>query len=496
MNRPKIAIAALMHESNGFAPGLTSLADFEIGGLDTGQAVAKRWAQAHHEIGGFFEASREYQFEAVPTSTAWAMPSGVISRETYDHLLDRLLAGLKNAGSVDGVLLALHGAMQVEGLETSADAHTAGRVRQLIGPDVPLVVTLDYHANVSPKLAESADAVVVYQTYPHIDQRQRGLRAGELLMQTIASKNRLSTSIIALPMLIHLLAQNTTLGPARLILEEARRMQEKNPALLEVQFVAGFPYSDTQSTGASVVVVADSKSTADAAARQLADYVWSIRDQLTAQPPEAAVAVKQATEAARWPTVLVDIGDNIGGGSAADSTVIAHEIIRQNGPEFWAVLHDEAAVSACVEAGVGNTVELEAGGHVDTNAPPLSFKGRVKVIHDGKYEEPQARHGGVRFHDQGLSAVVVTDRGDTVIVNSHRHAPFSLGQLTSLGLDPTRAKIMIVKAAVAFRAAYEPIAASIIEVDTPGLTAANPKRFNYKAIRRPMLPLDEFSEYV
>jgi len=491
----KIAIAGLMHESNAFAPGVTSMADFEIGGLDTGPALLARWQQAHHELGGFLAAAEREGFEAVPAFTAWAMPSGLISRTTYDHLLNRLLAALRGCGPVDGALLALHGAMQVEGLAGSADAHTAAQVRKWLGPDRPLVVTLDYHANVSPELADAADAVVVYQTYPHIDQKERGLRAGEIMADCIRQKVRPVTAIVPLPMLIHLLAQNTNREPVLSILETSKKIRAATPGLLELHFVAGFPYGDTPATGASVVAVASGdRAVAESAALQFANIIWELKDKLTAQMPEPAQAVALACRQIQWPTVLVDVGDNIGGGSAADSTVLAHEIIRQAGPPFWVILHDEAAVEKCVEAGVGHIVRLQAGGNEDTNSPPLDVHGRVRLIHDGRYEEPLARHGGVRFHDQGLTGVIETERGDTVICTSHRHAPFSLGQLTSLGLDPVRAKIIIVKAAVAFRAAYEPIAGCIMEVDTPGLTAANPRRFDYRNIRRPMLPLDDIHE--
>ena len=492
----KIAIAGLMHESNAFAPGVTTLADFEIGGIDTGPAVVARWQEAHHELGGFLAAATREGFQAVPAFTAWAMPSGVVSASTYQHLLNQLLAALRGCGPVDGVLLALHGAMQVEGMTNSADAHTAAQVRKWLGPDKPLVVTLDYHANVSPDLARSANAVVVYQTYPHIDQRARGLRAGEILADCIKQKLKPVTAVRPLPMLIHLLAQNTSREPVRSILELSEKIKADTPGLLELQFVAGFPYADTPATGASVVAVARHDQTvAEKAAEQFADAIWALRKRLTAQMPEPAEAVAIASTQMKWPTILVDVGDNVGGGSAADSTVLAHEIIRQSGPPFWVVLHDEAAVLACQEAGVGHIVRLQAGGNVDTNAPPIAIHGRVRLIHDGRYEEPQPRHGGVKYHDQGLTAVIETDRGDTVICTSHRHAPFSLRQLTSLGLDPSLAKIIIVKAAFAFRAAYEPIANAIIEVDTPGLTAANPGRFHYHHIRRPILPLDDIHEF-
>ncbi len=492
MSSPRIAIAAFMHESNGFAEGVTTEADFQVGGLDTGEAIRRRWAEAHHEIGGFFEAAARYRFEACPAVTAWAMPSAKLSKAAYASILDRLLAGIRGCSKFDGVLLALHGAMVVEGLDGSADANTAMEVRKAIGPDLPLVVTLDYHANVAPELADAADAVVVYRTYPHIDQRERGLRAGELIARAVSTGTNPVTVIRPLPILVHLLAQNTNRDPVAGLNREADVIRSATPGLAELQFVAGFPYADTPATGASVVAVAfESREVASQAAGALARSVWSRRGELTAQPPDAEEAARRVSAEARWPAVLADLGDNIGGGSAADSTVIAHEILRQNGPRFVTVIYDPAAVETCLEAGIGQSVRLNAGGHIDRNAAPLPINGRVKSLNDGRYEEPEARHGGVRFHDQGFTAVIETDRGDTVVCNSHRHAPFSLGQLTSLGIDPRQAQILIVKAAVAFRAAYEPIAASIVEVDTPGLTAANPARFAYRKLKRPILPLDE-----
>ena len=154
------------------------------------------------------------------------------------------------------------------------------------------------------------------------------------------------------------------------------------------------------------------------------------------------------------------------------------------------VLYDPAAVEACARAGVGQAVEIEAGGKVDRNAPPLPVRGRVRVLHDGRYLENLPRHGGNRINDQGLTALVECGGENSVVLTSRRHPPYSLGQLTSLGLHPEEARVLVVKGAVAFRTAYAPIAGTIIEVDTPGLTASNPARFTYQKLRRPILPLD------
>src|SRR5205814_5951949 len=176
------------------------------------------------------------------------------------------------------------------------------------------------------------------------------------------------------------------------------------------------------------------------------------------------------------PVVLVDLGDTIGGGSAADSTVLLHELIRQKATGSGVVLYDPEAVRVCAEAGVGGAVVVDAGGKIDPHAPPVRVTGRVVTIHDGRYEEERPRHGGIRHNDQGLTAVIATDDANIVVLNSLRHPPFSLVQLTSLGLHPEQARVLVVKAAVAYKAAYAPVAQRIIEVDTPGLTAATPAR--------------------
>jgi microcystin degradation protein MlrC len=264
---------------------------------------------------------------------------------------------------------------------------------------------------------------------------------------------------------------------------------------LDASILAGFPYADVPAAGPSCVIVTDNApGLADEAADQLAARLWAIRRELTANPPGPAEAVRRALAATRLPVVLVDLGDNVGGGSAADSTVLLHELIAQGADRTVVVLYDPESVRACARAGVGETVSLQVGGKVDRNAPPVPLVGRVRVLHDGRYVEDLPRHGGLRVNDQGLTAVVGADRDNTVVLTTLRHPPFSLGQLTSLGLRPDSARVIVVKAAVAYKAAYEPIAGTIVEADTPGLTASNPARYTYHKVRRPILPLDPETE--
>jgi len=485
----RIAIGGLMHESNTFAAGRTTRDDFKRGGLETGEGIARRWGDAHHEVAGFFDAARDFGFEPVPTLMAWATPAAPLTAEAFQSLTDELLAEIKRAGRVDAVLLALHGAMVAEG-ETDADGTILERVRDLVGPEIPLIASLDLHGNVSNKMASATNALVAYRTYPHVDQRSRGRHAGSVAYRAAIGEIKPTQAIAKPPLLIHLLAQETEREPMRCRVSEMVELA-RGPKVLDASLLPGFPYADVASCGPTCVVVTDDDpELANRLARDMGDRLWACRRELTASPLGPTEAVQAALSERRHPVVLVDLGDNIGGGSAADSTVLAHELLRQGAEEFIVVLYDPEAVQECIRSGVGSTVSLKAGGKIDRNAPPFRVSGRVKSIHDGTYIEKSPRHGGIRLNDQGLTAVVEMAGGNVVVLNSLRHPPFSLGQLTSLGLDPQAASFLVVKGAVAYKAAYSPIAGAIIEVDSPGLTAANPARFTYERIRRPILPLD------
>jgi microcystin degradation protein MlrC len=244
--------------------------------------------------------------------------------------------------------------------------------------------------------------------------------------------------------------------------------------------------------GPSVIAVADRRrELAKAAAEELADRMWAVRHSLNVPCATPEEAVRQAAAADRGPVILVDLGDNIGGGSAGDGTVLLAEILRQRATGAVVVLFAPEAVKECQRIGVGGRFAGKVGGAVDRlHGDPVEVAGRITGLHDGKWVETEARHGGRRHNDQGPTAVLALDRGNTLVLNSLQTPPFSLGQLTSLGIDPVHAKVIAVKAAVAYKAAYGPIAAEIIEVDTPGVTAVNPARFTYHHITRPMFPLD------
>lgn len=293
------------------------------------------------------------------------------------------------------------------------------------------------------------------------------------------------------PMLYNILFHDTTKPPMLSLVAELKRLEREDSRILAASAAAGNQYADVPQMGPSIVVATDGdRGIARQEARRLADLRWDHRQQMAIELPRAAEAVQQAQRADRLPAVLVDLGDNIGGGSAGDGTVLLAELIEQGASEFAVAIYDPETVDEAFRAGVGGPFDAEVGGKSDSlHGDPVRVQGQVKLLYDGKYIEAAARHGGMRYLDQGPAAVLQIGNSSEpdasfVLLNSKRHPPFSLGQLTSAGIRPQQLRIIVVKAAVAIRAAYEPIAGTIIPVDTSGLTAVNPRRFTYTKARR------------
>jgi microcystin degradation protein MlrC len=483
----RIAIGGIMHESNTFSVAITDRSRFEEGSLTRGDEIVLAWREAHHEMGGFIEGASHFGFELVPTTMAWATPSGPVADEVLDAVSGEIVESVQKQGA-DGLLLALHGSM-VTPHHPDADAEVLRRLRAGLGSNVPIVTTLDYHANVSPQMVETSNALVGYQTYPHVDQRECGLKAVELIWRTLRGEIRPVAAVAKPHLVINLLGQETGREPMRSLMALARKAEQR-PGILSVSLMAGFPYADVPEMGPAVIAVADGDvALASEVAEELGECIFDIRHDLHVGCPGPEDAVGRAIRADRRPVVLVDLGDNIGGGSAGDGTVLLDELLRQGATSALVVLFDPAAVAEAERVGRGGAFGPSVGGKVDRlHGDPLHVRGRVRSLHDGKWVEDEPRHGGRRFNDQGATAVIDLAGGNILVLNSLRTPPFSLGQLTSLGLDPRQQTILVVKAAVAYRAAYAPIAGAVIEVDTPGLTAIDPRRFTYHHRRRPMFP--------
>ncbi len=485
----RVGIIALLQESNTFIDGETTRQHFEEDMLARGEAVRERLADAAHEVGGFFEGLAEAGIEAVPVFAARAYPFGVIQAEVFAALVAEMLEALRQAGPLDGVLAAPHGATVAEN-HPDADGWWLRQVRALIGPRVPLIATLDPHTNLSEDMVAATDALLAYRSNPHLDQRETGLCAARLMARTLRGEARPTQAAAFPPLAINIQCQNTSQPPLREFYEWAR-MLEADTQILSQSTLLGFPYADVVEMGSSVVVVTDGDAEL---ARRLADGLaadlWERRQSFLPvfTPPEQAV---EQAAAAAGRVLLLDMGDNVGGGSPGHGTILLWQLHRRGlGPAF-VCLHDPASAAAARAAGAGARLTLRLGGEADgLHGEPLEDECEVVSLHDGRFHDLAASHGGFKDFDQGPTAVVRTSRGNTVMLTTRRMPPFSLQQLRSCGVDPLAFHILVAKGVIAPQAAYGPVVDHLIHVNTPGVTCADMTQLPFHYRRRPMFPFE------
>lgn len=477
----RVGIVSLMHESNTFAVP-TPLAAFERDRLLTGEPVREQLAGTHHEVGGFFDRLAEEGIEAVPVFAAWTMPGGTIEAGAAEDLTRRLREAVTAAGPLDSWLVAPHGAAVAE-TDPDFDGSWLSWLRSHVGPGVPVVGTLDLHANLSERAASAADAWFAYRTNPHLDQHATGVDAAKLLARTLRGEVKPTTAAAFPPLVVNIEAQATAESPCRELMAASDDIRRRR-GVLAVSVLLGFPYADVPQMGSSLTVTTDNDpALAKRYAAELAGWWWDRREQFRGKLNSVEDAVRTAATAP-GPVCLLDMGDNVGGGSPADSTVLVHELTRQTVRPAVACLNAPDAVAACATAGVGATLALSVG------QPLLTARCTVRGLYDGVFEETEARHGGLRRYDQGPTAVVASDSGLTLMLTSRRTAPFSLRQLTAFGVDPARFRVLVAKGVHAPVAAYAPVCRTLIRVNTPGLTSADLSHFTYRHRRRPLFPFD------
>jgi microcystin degradation protein MlrC len=481
-------IGMLAHETNTFSSIPTDRPQFEAHDLHYGGELLEAYRDTGTCLGGMMAAAAAHGITLAPSLAAAASPAGRVTKEFYAEARERLLADLGSAGRLDGILLDLHGAMVVEGLD-DAEGDLLGAVRAAAGA-LPVAVTLDLHANVTRAMVGAATLIHGYKTYPHVDMDERGREAAERLRDVVAGRLR-PTIAFRQPLLLPPIAgQRTARGPMRRLYDLADAM-ERRPGVISISIFAGFPLADIRDAGLSIYVATDgNQALAETLADELAETAWRHRREFlhAAVPVETAVA--RALAADGRPIVLADIADNTGGGAAGDTTEILRELLRVGATETTvACVWDPAAAGACVAAGVGATLTLDVGGKVDpSHGAPLSVTGRVRAVSDGRFVFRGPMMRGLAGN-LGPTAVLEVG-GVKIILVTRRRQTLDPEMIRFVGIDPARERILVVKSTVHYRAAFEPIAREIIEVDAPGLSSSNLARFAFTNVRRPIFPLD------
>jgi microcystin degradation protein MlrC len=486
----RLAALGLYHEANTFTAERVDAAAMSAAGVLRGAEIVARHGSGTTSMSGFLAAARPPEVTVVPLVMTYLVPGGVIEADALAERADELATALASQGPFDGVLAALHGAAVAGGCP-DVDGYLLRRMRDAVGPQVPIGAVLDLHANVSAQMCAQADVLCAYRTNPHADAAERGREVASLIVGSIRGQFRPVLGYQPVPAAISILRQDTATAPMSEIMADADACR-RQPGVLSVSVAQGYPYADVPELGMSVIVVADGdRGTAARQARALAARVWARREQFTARAPGAAQALTAAAGAGQGPVLLLDVGDNIGAGAPGDSVVILH-VARQLGlASLLTVIADPAAAAACGQVRVGAQVALSIGGRgYPGTGPPVQATGTVLARHDGVFVATTAVHAGRRHFDGGPSAAVRLDTGQTVILTSRRVPPYSPAQLTALGLDTGQFQAIVAKGVHSPLPGYGPHVTRAIQADTPGATSADLSRFSYRSRRRPLYPFE------
>lgn len=484
----RVALMGIYHESNTFVPEATTIADFQRTTFLTGEAIRDEYRDAHHEIGGMLEVMDAEGIEVVPVIHAAATPGGTISAETCQWLFKELLDGLEAVLPVDACLVVPHGAGVGENFP-DLDGHWLSLVRARLGDSIPIIGTLDLHANVSQLMVASTTALVAYRENPHVDMRQRGIEAARLLVDKLHGRVDPVQALVQAPLAISIEQQSTASEPCLSLYASADQLR-REPGILSLSIQLGFPYADVPEMGTSIIVVADrDRERADQIAQRLESSLLANRDNFVGEKTGIDEALERIERSAK-PVLLLDMGDNVGGGGPANNLALLRAFVERQVSRYFLCICDAAAVLLAASQIPGQPFELTIDGTDGEGAISCRIEVRLLCHSDGEFEESSPRHGGQIRYRMGRTAVVETAMGGVIMLTSQRVMPFSLQQLISHGVDPTGFDAIVAKGVNAPLAAYAPVCPTIIQVDTPGVTQADMTRFQYRHRRQPLFPFE------
>ncbi len=488
MRRPRIAIAGFQHETNTFSPAPTRYENFESSGawpaLTRGTDLFEVFRGLNIPLGGFIDAAKD-DCELVPILWSNAEPGGYVAQDAFDRIAAMIASGLEQAGDLDGLYLDLHGAMVTEDFE-DGEGELLRRLRAVVGPDLPIAVSLDLHGNLTKEFVDLASVLAIYRTYPHVDMAATGARAHKLLLQIIANGRPFAKAFRQLDYLIPLQAQSTMREPGRRIYGSLPELEGSGVASVDLAF--GFPPADIHHCGTSIVAYGSDQSAVDEAANTLLETLQKSESEFHNPLIPANAAVRQAMEAAETadkPIVLADPQDNPGAGAVGDTTGLLKALVQEGAKQAClGMLWDPATARQAHEAGVGGTFEASIGNRLpQPDCSSFDVAVRVEAVSDGKFLFTGPMFGGTHA-DLGLMAVlqILDDKSDVrVVVGSQRAQNADQAIYRHIGIDPTEQKIVAVKSAVHFLADYQPIAEQVIFTESPG---ANPCQLDLIPFKR------------
>jgi microcystin degradation protein MlrC len=454
-------------------------------------AIAARGSQ-NTELAGFLDIASKYGWQLDHILSANAGPSGKVTSEAFDWLVDPIIAAAK-ANRYDGILLGLHGAMVTDFCE-DGEGELLQRVRAVTGDEVPIAITLDLHANVSEKMCDLANIIVSYKTYPHVDMRDSARQAGEILQRSLTGEISPRTIRVHRPMLEEINGGRTDVGP---MIEriEAAKAWELRPDAYAVSINAGFPSADIAEVGPTVLVTAEGDMEAHRAfAESLADNIWKRRHDVLNHylDVDSAAAIARQFSSAEGPLVIADYADNPGGGGYGDSTNLLRALLDAGvSIACFGPMVDGATVKQLCQHEIGKRVQTQLGGKIDPTfgGGPLDLVVELVSKSDGHYTRGGKMIGGLQ-RSFGPTVVVRTG-GIEILITTVAQQLLDLQQFKSFGIMPESKQVVALKSMQHFRADFEPIAARVIVCDSGALCTPNYQRLDYHNVVRPIFPLDQ-----
>jgi microcystin degradation protein MlrC len=487
MSAVRIAIGGFLHETNTFAPSKAAYDGFVHGGgwpaMADGAAVTENIRDINVSLAGFIAEAEARGWELAPTLWCAASPSAHVRADAYERIVGRILDGIAAAGALDAVYLDLHGAMVAEHHD-DGEGELLRRVRRLIGNDLPLVVSLDLHANITPAMVAHADALIAYRTYPHVDMADTGRAAARHLALLLGASRRFAKAFRQLPFLIPISWQCTTMEPCRTIYRDLAALESNRVPTLS--FAPGFPAADFPDCGASVVAYGATQRDADAAADAVAARVIAQEPAFAGRiftPDEGVIYAMGLAATATRPIVIADTQDNPGAGGDSDTTGMLRALLRHGARRAAiGVIVDPQSADAAHAAGQGSTVRLALGGKSGiAGDAPLEASFVVEALSDGHFIAPGPYFGGSQMN-LGASACLRID-DVRIVVGSRKAQLADQAMFRFVGIEPTRQSILVNKSSVHFRADFEPIADTIIVCAAPGPMPADPAALPWTRLR-------------
>lgn len=490
----RLVIAQIKHETNTFSPVPTPLARFAHG-LNTpyeGDEIRDAFKGTGTALGAFLDLAERAGAETVLPVAGNAAPSGPVERSAYEYMASRVVEA--TAQGCDAILLDLHGAMVVDGFD-DGEGELLRRLRQ-VAPTIPIGVALDMHTNLSPAMVEYATVLAGYQTYPHVDMYDTGLRAGRPILARLAGKAGPTMAFGTRPMLPHVMRQSSLDSPNKEIQERARQLERSGT--LAATFFVGFPHADIPIAGASAVVVTENDhARARRECDELLDMAWRERARFVYCLEPLETSLKRAAGIGARPVMLLDHYDNCASGGTMDTMTVLGAILDAGLEEVAAfAIYDPQAVQSMRLAGTGANVTVSLGGKHDMPAlglrgAPRSVTGKVKCLVEGKYrnEGPMATGEHVNM---GLCAVLDTGRVEIAVISRHTE-PHDMGSFRVLGIDPASKRYVMLKSRVHWRAGLGDLAKEVVECAGTGVCTSDYAQLRFTRVRRPVYPLDDVS---